>query len=357
MRQIKVLMIGESLIKQGGIVSVQKLILDGMPSSVEFEHLATVVDGSSFKKISLFAGALVKLCWTLLSQDIDLIHTHVSERGSAFRQAITTLIALLFRKPLIIHTHGSEFHIFYEKLPRAMQKTLNFIYGRSTYLIALSERWRTFYIQSLELRPEKVVVLPNAVKVPEKIPHRDHFGIVSLVFLGRIGQRKGTFDLVKAFADLSPEIQTQATLTIAGDGEGSQLKSLISSLDLAKYISVINWLDAEQRDVLLEKSDIFILPSYNEGLPMALLEAMSWGLPVITTPVGGIPELVHSEENGLLVQPGDLVKLAAAMQRLIENKEFRLTLGKAARKSILPFDVKPYCSSLVDIYYSSLKSS
>lgn len=350
-------MIGESLSKQGGIVSVQKLILDEMPSNVEFNHLATVIDGSSFKKSKLFAGALVKLCWLLISKDIDLIHTHVSERGSAFRQAITTLIALLFRKPVITHAHGSEFHIFYEKLPRVMQITLNFIYGRSTYLIALSERWRTFYIQSLELKSEQVVVLPNAVKIPEKIPHRDHSGIVSLVFLGRIGQRKGTFDLVNAFADLPLGIQTQATLTIAGDGEASQLKSLISSLDLAKYISVINWLDANQRDALLEKSDIFILPSYNEGLPMALLEAMSWGLPVITTPVGGIPELVHSEENGLLVQPGDIVKLTTAMQRLIENKEFRLTLGKASRKSILPFDVKPYCSSLVDIYYSSLKSS
>jgi glycosyltransferase involved in cell wall biosynthesis len=253
-----------------------------------------------------------------------------------------------------MHTHGSEFHIFYAKLPRVMQIVLKLVYYRCTRFIVLSEYWKNFYIQTLGLRAEKVVILPNAVRVPARIPQRTHSGIVSLVFLGRIGQRKGAFDLVKAFAKLSSEHLNKAKLTIAGDGEAFQLRSLVESLNLNKYISVIDWISSEQRDTLLKESDVFILPSYNEGLPMALLEAMSWGLPVITTPVGGIPELICSKQNGLLVQPGDIEHLTAAIKFLIENEEFRLILGQSARESILPLDVKPYCTSLMDIYHSIL---
>lgn len=351
---MKVLMIGEGLSKQGGIVSVQKLILEEMPSSIQYRHIATLVDGSKLKKSTAFLKAVLELGWTLLSQDIDLIHTHVSERGSAFRQAITTLVALLFRKPVVMHTHGSEFHLFYEKLPKALQIAMSFVYSRCAHFIVLSKYWEKFYVESLGLSIEKVTVLPNAVRVPEEIPQRSCSGGVFLVFLGRIGQRKGAFDLVTAFANLPAECRSKAKLTMAGDGEGASLRALVESLDLTNSISVVDWISAKQRDSLLEQSDVFILPSYNEGLPMALLEAMSWGLSVITTPVGGIPELVQSEKNGLLVQPGNIEQITAATKSLIENKELRLTLGSAARESMLLFGVKPYCASLVDVYRSSL---
>jgi glycosyltransferase involved in cell wall biosynthesis len=105
---------------------------------------------------------------------------------------------------------------------------------------------------------------------------------------------------------------------------------------------------------MLAKADVFVLPSYNEGLPMALLEAMSWGLPVITTPVGGIPEVVSNTQNGLLVTPGDIQQLSEAMQSLIKEEKLRLSLGSAARISVAPLDVKDYFGSLKSIYHSVL---
>jgi glycosyltransferase involved in cell wall biosynthesis len=95
---------------------------------------------------------------------------------------------------------------------------------------------------------------------------------------------------------------------------------------------------------------VFILPSYNEGLPMALLEAMSWGLPVITTPVGGIPELVISGTNGLLVNPGDIAGLSAALQSLVASEQLRLQLGNAARATVMPFEIGKYFSQLASVY-------
>jgi glycosyltransferase involved in cell wall biosynthesis len=352
----KVLMLGESLDRQGGIVSVEKLILQHHASDIQFEHVATLVQGSGVHKILGYGSAVVRVFWQLLLQKPDLLHVHVSERGSAFRQALTSLMATIFAKPVILHTHGSEFHLFYASLPPWVRTGLSRIFRQCDRVIVLSETWRSFYINELGLAGDRVIVLANPVKVPDQIPERSTLprDKIRLICLGRIGQRKGAFDLINAFARMPSEIQDQAELILAGDGAVEEAKTLITELGLKKTIMVKNWLNSDQRDALLGQADIFILPSHNEGLPMALLEAMSWGLPPIVTPVGGIPEVVTSNQNGLLVQPGNLDQISAAMHSLITNTDLRLLLGLNARKTALLFDIENYMCSLHKIYWNVL---
>jgi glycosyltransferase involved in cell wall biosynthesis len=350
MGKLKILMLGESLDRQGGIVSVEKLIIAQAPAEIEIRHLATLPNGNTITKIVVFVQAIGSLCWRLSKQDVDIVHIHVSERGSAFRQAITTTIAWLFRKPVIIHTHSAEFREFYANLPQIVKTGLNWAFGKSTRFIVLSQSWQKFYIDNLGLPAERVVVLPNPVKLPRSIPDRINTDRVNLLFLGKIGDRKGAFDLIKAVAAMPPAQQQQTHLTLAGDGEGQRARDLISSLNLTASITILDWVNEQQRDELLAQAHVFILPSYNEGLPMALLEAMSWGLPVITTPVGGIPELVIPGTNGLLVNPGEIEKLSAAMQSLVASEQLRLRLGSAARETVRPFEVSKYFSQLADVY-------
>ncbi len=349
---MKIIMLGESLERQGGIVSVEKLILQHAPLDIQISLIPTLPKGSSFSKVLVFGQAIGKLLWKLLTREADLIYIHVSERGSVFRQIITTLIALGFRKPVIMHAHASDFQGFYCELPEWIKQCIGRIFSKCARFIVLSESWKKYYIDNLGLKPERVVVLPNPVKLPSQVPQRPSSNELSLVFLGRIGQRKGAFDLIKAFASMPAEQKTRSRLTLAGDGEGEKARSLVKSLNLTNYITILDWVDQEQRDLLLEKADVFVLPSYNEGMPMALLEAMSWGLPVITTPVGGIPEIIAHTKNGLLVTPGDIQQLSQAMQSLIENEDLRLSLGSMARLSITPFDVNNYICSLIELYHS-----
>lgn len=356
MNQLKVLMLGESLSKQGGIVSVEKLILSQSPSEVQIRHISTLEDGSRIHKILIFGRALGELLWRLMRREADLLHIHLSERGSTFRKAILTLIAVVLRKPVVMHAHGSEFPTFFSKLPQWVRRGLIQIFRRCTLFIVLSESWKKFYIDSLGLEARQVLVLPNPVKLPSQVPCRKGSPKVNFVFFGRIGERKGVFDLIQAFAALPPEQKTGSGLTLAGDGEVEQARRLVESLDLMDQVTVLDWLGPDQRDTLLFKADVFVLPSYNEGLPMALLEAMAWGLPVITTPVGGIPELVTQSQNGLLVNPGDIQQLSVAIQSLIEAEGLRLSLGSAARASVLSFDIKNYWCSLVSSYRSVLLS-
>jgi glycosyltransferase involved in cell wall biosynthesis len=349
---MRILMLGESLKNQGGIVSVEKLIMKQAPAEVHIHHISTLPKGSTLIKVLVFFQALVLLCWQLLKQEADIVHIHVSERGSAWRQSITTVIAWLLQKPVILHTHSADFHVFYSNIPTIFQAVLRWAFCKSTFFIVLSDSWKKFYVDNLGLNPDQVVVLPNPVKLPVEVPPRTNTQTVNFLFLGRIGERKGAFDLIEAFAAIPHEQRQNSKLTMAGDGDGKRARNSVENLNLSNQITILDWVDEQERDALLKKADVFVLPSYNEGLPMALLEAMSWGLPVITTPVGGIPELVIPDQNGLLVKPGNIRELSIAMQTLIVNQELRQEIGDNARESIQPFDVDKYLIYLFKIYHS-----
>lgn len=217
-------------------------------------------------------------------------------------------------------------------------------------MIVLSDSWKTFYCNNLKIDPEKVIVLPNPVKLPAVVPARSESNTVRCLFLGRLGERKGTFELLRAFAALPAETLERATLTVAGDGEIEKAKLLAAELGISERVEFVGWVGREACDRLLEDSHVFVLPSHNEGLPMAVLEAMGWGLAVITTPVGGIPELVTPDDDGLLVEPGKVEELTTALKTLIEDGATRQRLGERARSRVTPLSLDTYMDKLADLY-------
>ncbi|GJD21735.1 Glycosyl transferase, group 1 [Rivularia sp. IAM M-261] len=355
--QVKVLMVGESPTLRGGIASVQKIILGNSFDNINFTHLATVEaypSDPTLPKVFVFCRAIVTLLIHFIKRDIDLIHAHISERGSVYRKLIVAFLALLFRTPIILHTHGSEFHLFYDKQPQIIKWVINRVFSKSNLFIVLSESWKTFYVNKLGLLPKQVIVMPNPVKLPFQVPKRKDSDKVKFISLGRIGERKGSFDLLRAFASLPKDLLERSELILAGDGDHNVASSLVRELNLEDYVTIYNWLDSHQRDKFLADVNVFVLPSYNEGLPMALLEAMSFALPVITTPVGGIPEVITHKYNGFLVQPGDIYLLSEAIKMLIEDESLRVSLGYEAAKSVAPFSAINYCTQLSKIYQSIL---
>jgi glycosyltransferase involved in cell wall biosynthesis len=178
-----------------------------------------------------------------------------------------------------------------------------------------------------------VQTLPNAVALRDVPSRAADSGPLRILFAGRIGDRKGTFDLLRAFARLAPKFPA-ATLVCAGDGEGEKLKQLAAQLGVADRLECPGWLNAEQMADELRRASIFALPSHHEGVPIALLEAMSHSLPVLTTPVGGIPEVVESDRNGIMVAPGDVEAIELALEKLLQSSTERQRLGAAARATI-----------------------
>ncbi|WP_373526386.1 glycosyltransferase family 4 protein [Nostoc sp.] len=352
MNQLQVLMLGPSLEQNGGMATVEKLIIKYSLPQIQIQHINTHDEGSIAYRGIVFGKALATFLWKLSSQKIDVVHIHISDGGSIFRKAICCVVAFIFDKPVLMHTHGAEFQVTYAKLPRRVQQFLSKVFQRCQGFIVLSESWQNYYVLNLDLNPKQVIILPNPSELPTEVPDRKNRTQISLVFCGRVGQRKGTFDLIKAFANLPDHQRKYTRLILAGDGEIEKAQQLAASLNLADQVTFLGWISSEKRDELLLQADVFILPSYNEGLPLAILEAMGWSLPVIATPVGGIPELVISNQNGLLVTPGNIQQLSEAMELLIENETLRLYLGSTARKNVEPLDIRNCSVRLADIYHS-----
>lgn len=347
---LEIVMLGAGLDVMGGISSVEKLILSQGVSDVNLQHIATLQDVSLIQKILVFNNAIFHFVKTLLQKKVDLVHIHFSSRGSTFRTLILIVFVLAFRKPIVLHSHGSGFHLFYSQQSFWIQKIIRYLFRKTNLIIVLSNSWKEFYIKNLDLEESKIAVLPNPVKLPSQNKYNKTSNIVKFIFLGRIGERKGAFELIKAFSQIPAQYRNLSALTMAGDGDAEVARNLVNDLNLADKVTILDWINSQERDNLLAESDVFVLPSHNEGLPMAMIEAMSFGLPVITTPVGGIPELITDGNNGILIEPGNIGELSAAMKSLIKNENIRASLGIEAEQSVASLDIEKYCSSLKSVY-------
>jgi glycosyltransferase involved in cell wall biosynthesis len=154
---------------------------------------------------------------------------------------------------------------------------------------------------------------------------------VHAVALGRLGVRKGSYDLIAAVGALDQRVRSRMCVTLAGDGEVDEVRAAVAAAGLHETIDVAGWLDPAARDELLCTAHIFVLPSRDEGLPMALLEAMAYGLAPVTTMVGSIGEAVSDRVNGLVVAPGRPSQIAEVLTALANDEHLRARLGTAAR--------------------------
>lgn len=324
-------MIGPALASQGGISRVEQLLINHWNNpTYHIEHLPTQCEGSFLRKLGFAVKAFIVFAFTLLRRKPDLVHIHFSARGSIYRKSLFILLAWLFRVRVVLHAHGPEFHLFFQKeIPAWVRSYVRFVLNRAAKLIVLGSGWQSFYRQIYTRSAP--VILRNPTVIPEA---RAHKGEESIVFMaGRLGNRKGTYDLLAAYQSLCLRIP-EARLWLAGDGELEEVRRIVHEHGWEEKVRIPGWLREEELREAYQSATIFVLPSYNEGLPMALLEAMAHGLPVITTAVGGIPELVRHGENGFLIQPGDIAGLTHYMEVLLRDSSLYERMSCNARKSV-----------------------
>jgi glycosyltransferase involved in cell wall biosynthesis len=345
--RVRVLQFGPSLTVRGGITAVEQLICDYLPPYAAIRHVATMDESRAWSRLLVFGRALASLWRALDSIEPTVFHIHFASRGSALRKLLLALLVIRARRPLILHAHGGGFDKFHRQLPPVLRRMVNRTLQQANLLITLSTHWRDFYIRECELAPSQVVVLQNPVKVPARLADRANRPEVQFLHLGKLGKSKGSFDLVHAFLALPAELRARARLVLAGNGD---LEGVRRAAAAEPRIQVLSWIDSTERDRLLSESDVFALPSYAEGVPMALLEAMAAGLPCITTPVGGIPDVFTAGAEGMFVTPGDRAQLTRVMSQYIEDEPARLAAGRRAHERARAHDVHAYARGLADIY-------
>jgi glycosyltransferase involved in cell wall biosynthesis len=319
---------------RGGMRSVvEGYITDGLFSRWNVVLLNSQVEGGLTLRLVTAANAFLSLIGLLLRRRVGLVHCHSAMRSSFWRKSMFALVSRMAGVPVVFHLHGSEMKTFVEEQSALLQHIIGWILAKQSAVVVLSESWLC-YVKSISPQAN-IIILPNYVELPElnsKDIVRDD-SVVEMLFLGMVGTRKGVYDLLPAFKDALDQVPA-LRLVIGGNGEIDRARALAVELNIENNVVFAGWVNRETKVDLLSRAQIFILPSYNEGLPVSLLEAMSWQIPVISTRVGGIPELVRDGVDGLLINAGDRVALALAIIKLAQNTILRQEMGRASRIQI-----------------------
>ena len=290
---LKVLMLGEAVDRPGGVVTVEKATLQLESPGLRFRHISTLPKDGPFglwRKFWMALLALAQLPFRLLAERFDVVHIHVSQGASVYRKMLLAWIVFLFGKPLIFHTHGGDVARCFPGLPSPLRRSIAWTYRRADLVIALGESWRRFYIEAMGVDPDRVMILRNPVAMPAAVPDRASAPPLKLLYLGMLSEPKGAFDLIRAVSVMPIGDRAHLQVTMAGHGEVGRAKEMVDDLGLADTVTIPGWVGPAERDALLKDVHGLVLPSHFEGMPMSLLEAMSWGLAVIATPVGAIPD-------------------------------------------------------------------
>ncbi len=360
-KKIHVASVGPALCVKGGITRVTELIGAHLPGHICVRFIATfnrytgdkgatrAERGSRLAQALVFLLAFVQTLIHALTRE-TIFHIHFSGRGSLLRKGVICVMLRSLRCRYLVHSHAADTNLFPSWLPMACRRPIVWGICGAARVIVLSQFWHDYYSTILNLPPDRVLLLPNPADLPKSIPDRSQRTGLRVLFLGRIGIRKGAYDLIRAFAALPENVRACCHLTLAGDGDTDEAQTLAQELGCAKRVAIPGWVGKASVEKLLIDSDMLVLPSYAEGMAMALVEAMSWGLPVVTTSVGGAGEFLERGRNCLLVTPGDVGGIRDAIANLARDPEYRLQLGLAARDTISRFSIDTYISTLSALY-------
>lgn len=340
---------------QGGMVSVVKNYLAWEKwEDVQICFVPTHIEGSRLKKSLYFLRAYFRIWGMLRKKEVDIAHLHVAERGSFYRKSFLLRLCRHYRVPVILHHHAAEFESFYENLSARQKKYVKDTFAAASVNLVLGEYWKKGLPGSLS--PENTQVLYNAVSVPEIMPRRNKAD--GLLFMGRLGKRKGVYELLEALKQIDGALPEHIRCCLCGDGEKEQVLERIRELGLEKRVSCAGWIDGAQKEAILADTAVNILPSWNEGLPMTLLESMARGIPSITTRIAAIPEAVSDGWNGILIQPGDAEGLARAILNLTSDPELLSAMGKNSYETVREhFSMERHMEKLTAVYRTVLGRS
>lgn len=347
--KIKVLMIGPARSVNGGISGVvNNYYSAGLDKQIDLTYIGTMEDGSKVHKLLVAAKALLKYV-TVVSK-CDIVHVNMASDVSIYRKMIFIQIASLCKKKIIIHQHGGHIEEFYyEKCNDSQRRKIQKVLNKACKMLVIAPYLKDIFADIID--EEKILVFPDAIKIPPEY-EKDYSG-QKILFLGRLCKEKGIGELIDAVSELRksyPGLQ----LYLGGSWVDEDLKKKADSY--SEWICQLGWIDKEKKEKYLKECNIFALPSYFEGQSVALLEGMVYGCACVASDVGGIPQMLIHEENGLLVPVKDTKAIQEVIGRLLTDINLQRTYGMAARQKIeKEFNLDINVKELVQIYHTIYK--
>lgn len=252
-----------------------------------------------------------------------LLHIHYASGKSWIRETFLARCGRLLGYQTVMHCHCNlnrlaERHGSTETKKKLSQAAAN---------IVLAQGYKAFAEKELGL--DNVVIIPNFVDGALADAPVRHEGPTTFLYLGLLNEFKGFFDLLAACAALVREGK-RFRLIVGGVGNEERVREFISKNGLADSVELRGWIGGQEKEKAFREADVLVLPSYSEGMPMVIIEALQRGIAVIGTEVGAVPDMVEKGVNGAVISPGDVEALSVAMNEMIEMPEKRDAYRQAA---------------------------
>ncbi|MCP5142376.1 MAG: glycosyltransferase family 4 protein [Gammaproteobacteria bacterium] len=292
----------------------------------------TALDRALWQGVVAQLRLLLKLAGWCLGWRPDVVHVHTCSWGTFWRNGIDVLLARLFFRRVVLHIHGAEFHKFLASLAPGRAWLARRVFALADAVIVLGEQWAE--IIGPWCPQGRVHVVPNGVPVPDSTATGAEDAPPVILCLGNYERRKGQADLIATLARMTQPARLLLHGFESEPGQREKLAELAASLGLGERVALPGPVMGAAKEAAVRASDLFCLPSYDEGLPMSMLEAMAAGLPVVVTSVGAIPEALVDGEDGVIVPPGDSAALARALDDLLADAGKRGRIAAAGRAKV-----------------------
>lgn len=343
-KKTKVLMVGPDRSVHGGISGVVNNYYEaGLDKKTELCYIGTMVDGSKMRK--LLQAVKAYLIFLRKLPYYEIVHVNMASDMSYRRKSFFIRTAHRFGKKLVIHQHGGDFVTYYEKqLSDRGREKLRKTLDMADVFLVLTPVWKAFFGKLIG--EEKIVVFPNTIGFTEE--KEKQYGQHKLLFLGRLCRDKGIGELLAVIPVLK-EKYPDVKLYLGGVWEEAELKTEMEKCP--GQVEWLGWIEGEEKRSYLQNCDIYVLPSYYEGQPVSVLEAMAASCTVVASDTGGIPYMIEDGKTGILVKPRSAESLLQGLDRALADQELCRILGKCAREKVVKdFNLDRAVSRLCDIY-------
>ena len=294
--------------------------------------LDTRGSGAALSSLWVCGTAIGRLVAGRFNGRLRGVHINMAERLSLVRKRVVVATCRLLGLPVVLHLHAAQLPRFYRRLPPPLRWLVRWVFLQPSCVVVLGEGARRFVVDELRVPPERVEVVTNGVPGPTvaRRPDRLGAGRQRLFFLGSDWERKGLFDLLEAlgqpgFSDASVE------LVVAGRGDIDFAREKARRAGVESRVRFEGWADQARAATLLAQADALVLPAYDEGLPLVILESLANGVAVVCTPVGEIPSVLKDGMDVCFVAPGDIAGIAAGIRKVLGDAAFRARLEANGR--------------------------
>lgn len=343
--EIKVLMVGPDRGVHGGISAVvNELYAAGFDREVSLKYIGTMKEGSKLRKLLVAAFAYCRfvkeLSWC------DVVHIHFSSDSSFMRKSFFIKRARKSGKKIVLHQHGGDFKTYYnEQLSASKRDYVRKILDMGDVMLVLTKGWKDFFGQITD--PDKIEVFPNSIRVADcHVQGEKDYNKV--LFLGRICRDKGIDELLEAMKQIY-SVNKGAHLYLGGIYEDSEYKEKVENC--SDFVTYLGWINGEEKNKYLDECGVLVLPSYYEGFPVSIIEALLHGCVVAASAVGGIPEIIDDGIDGILFKPKDKKAVKNALEMAMSDKEKALSMGKIGQKKVIEkYSVETNIKRLLEIY-------